>query len=408
MQRENSDRISNLPDSLLTHILSLLDTRVAAQTCILSKRWHNLWTFVPSLCFNFFEFSGDAERFNNFVSSFLRLRDGASSLHAFQLDYYWACTSATETYVSIVRTWIVYALEHKVKCLRITLPVTSTIPDCVFICDSLEELHLNFVSWKITETDIVCLPKLRKLVLLNLFIPEYFIKIILSGSPSLETLGLLGCTIESHSISLHSVKSLSIVQCKYINQSLPLSISAPCLEYLMLSHHWSNIVLKDISKLTKVKIFSADNFDFLSEISGCQVLEISIDNLISLQRKPKKCSTYYNLKHLTIDSMCTYCHFPAWSSFLKYCPNLTSLCLEHSDDYCQVEDGCNNEEEHQIMWQDKQFPCQRLKTIEIINSGHNQKSLEHLQQLLLEWANQTKGLQIILSERSLSHFALFF
>ncbi|CAH8341878.1 unnamed protein product [Eruca vesicaria subsp. sativa] len=49
----NKDMISELPEALLLHILSLLPTKDVIATSVLSKRWRSLWKMVPKLEFEF-------------------------------------------------------------------------------------------------------------------------------------------------------------------------------------------------------------------------------------------------------------------------------------------------------------------------------------------------------------------
>ncbi|CAL1385645.1 unnamed protein product [Linum trigynum] len=43
------DRLSSLPDEVITHILSFLQTKYAVGTAVLSRRWKDLWTRVSNL-----------------------------------------------------------------------------------------------------------------------------------------------------------------------------------------------------------------------------------------------------------------------------------------------------------------------------------------------------------------------
>ncbi|KAL1189766.1 F-box/LRR-repeat protein [Cardamine amara subsp. amara] len=45
------DRISNLPDEIICHIVSFLSAKEAAFALVLSKRWLNLFTITPRLRF---------------------------------------------------------------------------------------------------------------------------------------------------------------------------------------------------------------------------------------------------------------------------------------------------------------------------------------------------------------------
>ena len=50
------DRISNLPEFNLHHILSFLPRKEASKTCLLSKEWNCVWSSFPILDFDQDEF----------------------------------------------------------------------------------------------------------------------------------------------------------------------------------------------------------------------------------------------------------------------------------------------------------------------------------------------------------------
>ncbi|CAL1386485.1 unnamed protein product [Linum trigynum] len=65
------DRLSGLPDEVLHHVLSFLDTKCVVQSSILSNRWRSLWKTVP--VFNFNGESFNEHNFKDHVDELLKV-----------------------------------------------------------------------------------------------------------------------------------------------------------------------------------------------------------------------------------------------------------------------------------------------------------------------------------------------
>lgn len=143
------DRISNLPDSILCHILSFLPTKNAVGTSILSTRWQDLWTSVTSLDFDDsvlfhdrYEFDSCYDTVNfsfmNFVNRVLLLRD-VSCLEKFRLRLKVFCI------FDAVITWISAVIKKNVPKLDLSchLHHCCGLPRVLFISKTLVNLKLE-------------------------------------------------------------------------------------------------------------------------------------------------------------------------------------------------------------------------------------------------------------------------
>ncbi|KAF9609990.1 hypothetical protein IFM89_019554 [Coptis chinensis] len=115
------DILSHLPEPLINHILNFLDMKQIVQTCLLSKRWQNLWESIPNLYFNDLKWyltqTGPGRKFKKnkfryFVDSVLLLRDG-SDIQKFTLYFSSSCVSDNKR----LDRWISYALRRNVQVL---------------------------------------------------------------------------------------------------------------------------------------------------------------------------------------------------------------------------------------------------------------------------------------------------
>ncbi|GMP58963.1 hypothetical protein CsSME_00022434 [Camellia sinensis var. sinensis] len=165
------DRISMLPDSLLTHILSFLPIEDAIKTDVLSKRWQYLWTTLPSLLFRLpypdsikkfvVDFKYDS-RFSSNVNLWTRFatRNAAEELH---LEFHTADNYLHED-------------------------VRFVLPQLLFTNSSFTELRFSLCT--VMPKGVVCWKLLKKLSIGYVKLNDGVMGKILAGSPVLENLEL--------------------------------------------------------------------------------------------------------------------------------------------------------------------------------------------------------------------------
>ncbi|CAK7351815.1 unnamed protein product [Dovyalis caffra] len=222
------DRISTLPNVLLHRILSFVDSVQVVQTCVLSKRWMNVWKSHPYLDFNYETFSSmiefDDEEdgmivFTDFINQVLVRRNNFKAVKlSFDLCHY--------TRNSLVESLIYYAVKHNAEeicinnayCYR---PIV--LPHCFFNCESLRSLKLKVGSSDIVLPESLGLPSLKTL---HLGGAKNFDGKIFSSCPNLENLtlediSLFGITtFNIHALNLKSLEilnwrnSIIVHQCK--------------------------------------------------------------------------------------------------------------------------------------------------------------------------------------------------
>ena len=181
--------ISNLPDSILCHILSFISTKQAAITSVLSKRWRPLWLSVLALNFN----SNDFKTFVRFVcviNSTMKRRDITLPIHSFRLR----CPNYYSFDQKDVNQFVHFVLQRGIQNFYLHLPETCMIqtklPHNMLSCRTLEVLKLKSIMIvDISHLVDIGLPCLKTLHLSRVqFGCHQHVMKLLSGCPILEDL----------------------------------------------------------------------------------------------------------------------------------------------------------------------------------------------------------------------------
>ncbi|KAG8502732.1 hypothetical protein CXB51_000637 [Gossypium anomalum] len=132
---EDVGRISDLPDSNLTHILSFLSTKEVVGTSILSFRWRYIFTLVPNLHFDLVDdfCHKNLESCILHIKSFISFVDKPLSLHE------------EIVHGRLVYSWISTAVRHGVKHLDISIsPDQFTSPGTPL--ENLKSINSAFIQ----------------------------------------------------------------------------------------------------------------------------------------------------------------------------------------------------------------------------------------------------------------------
>ncbi|KAM3012150.1 hypothetical protein FF2_030770 [Malus domestica] len=358
------DRISELPDALLLHILSFLETKCCVNTGVLSRRWRNVWASIPNIdiCRGHFSRSGDLF---NFVERVLSFHD-ASDIQKFRLH----CLCDDVIRFSHIDRWVRNVVRHNVVELDLSIELsvladsyqgqTFELPESVFTCKTLRVLELgsNFIT---NVPASGCLPNLKFLrVVLEEPTNDSICKLF-SSCPVLEDLAIEG----SHRYGVVFNFNIIAPELRRLRISLDYDdfdkdgdiffILAPKLETFDLREEgFSSYHLENANYLFKAKIYLPEHY--ASALAPCFVerarrLLAGIHNVKHLTLsihllEPGLLPAFDYLNHLKLDLYeCN--HWNLLTELLKRSPKLEYLVIQLYDglicdeDYGHLEHGWN-------------------------------------------------------------------
>ncbi|XP_058783035.1 FBD-associated F-box protein At5g56370-like [Vicia villosa] len=215
------DRISDLPDDLICHILTFLFTKDVFRTSVLSKRWIDVWRSVPALRVVEGEI-GDREtdfRITELVSSVLL------SLHPIKCCKLYLWYSDLQVgrlaFPRFVK-WINFVLQRKVEFIDLAFAIADAtrakLPRSILSCKTLVDLELHFFIIK--DIFSISLPSLKTLCLdyMSFWNVQGFL-LLLAGCPNLENIQVNEVTFLSQEVLTYEENLAYQEMCKSLTLS---------------------------------------------------------------------------------------------------------------------------------------------------------------------------------------------
>ncbi|XVF16849.1 hypothetical protein REPUB_Repub10bG0067500 [Reevesia pubescens] len=303
------DRISNLPDSVLLHILSFLPAKDAVKTALIAHRFRHIWEYLRTLSFDFCRFHNcetktyaDGPEYNeNFLDlvNNLLLRHKGKTIDEFHLNLELnfchtmnECTCDDPDHdefvvrekrmANAVSTWLFSAIRKKVQVLHLDFigcglserNANYILPNLVFLSgECLRELKL--AACEIKPRAKVQFRSLKKLWLYEVVLNDNIMDQILFGCSVLEELSVLDCYgLSRLAFRNPSVKSL-VVNVWYAFPRL--AIRCPNIVSLDLFGNIENVDLVDVSSVNCASLFCDDGSqcELFACLKVCTTLQLA-------------------------------------------------------------------------------------------------------------------------------------
>ncbi|KAL0419302.1 UNVERIFIED_CONTAM: F-box/LRR-repeat protein [Sesamum radiatum] len=132
-----ANRLSTLPQHILTEILSRLSTVEAARVSFGSRIWMTTWRLLPNLVFDYSQFPNVVNKAHSFVRfvDWTVAHHDESDVKTFELQL----GPTTYCEASIKYQWVEFAIRHNVQKLVLHGRVcgTQNLANSIFSCRSL-------------------------------------------------------------------------------------------------------------------------------------------------------------------------------------------------------------------------------------------------------------------------------